>query len=510
MIALLLACQGAEAPALQAPAELEPLPAPRLLRRISLDLLGVLPTAAALDAVEADPGAIDGYVDDYLDDPRFEDRLVSLFSEHFQTRLGEFETRYFDYHLDEEQEFPFERNVADEPLRLVAHIIAEGRPWDEVVTADHTMATELLASVWPLDYPDGAAGWQEATYTDGRPAAGILATNGLWWRYQTSPSNKSRRRAATISRLLLCEDILSRPISFSGSVSLEEATDDAIWDEQACITCHSTVEPLASALFGFQWFMQYNQQEMTTYHPEREPLGEEVLGVSPAYFGEPIAGLVDLGAHISADPRFATCAVQTMASLLWRRPVELADFDRVAALRAVYLAEEAHMKPVIAAIIASETYQAGGLTADATAQTAARERTLRQLAPDQLASAIEDLTGFAWTYGNFEQLGNDEYGYRVLAGGIDGDTAVAIQQEPGLTWALVIKRLAQAAATYAVEEDVITDSVEALHWRMFAARPSDAWLAEVAALQDAAEAAGGDPLATTLAVMLRDPDFVSY
>ena len=55
-----------------------------------------------------------------------------------------------------------------------------------------------------------------ARYTDGRPAAGVLATNGLWWRYTTTDSNMNRTRAAAISRLLLCEDFMARPVSFAG------------------------------------------------------------------------------------------------------------------------------------------------------------------------------------------------------------------------------------------------------------------------------------------------------
>ena len=173
------------------------LDAPRLLRRISLDTRGVLPTLDELDAVEADPSRIDGYLDSYLDqDELFEARLVSLLSERWHTRLDTFEIQYYDYQLDTEQEFAFESAVGEEPLRLMARIAVLDRPWTDIVTADYTVANELLASVWPLDYPEGATGWQLSTYTDGRPAVGVLATNGLWWRYVTNVSNMNRSRAS--------------------------------------------------------------------------------------------------------------------------------------------------------------------------------------------------------------------------------------------------------------------------------------------------------------------------
>ena len=48
---------------------LQALDAPRLLRRISLDLRGTLPAAAELDAVAADPAALDPLIEAYLADP---------------------------------------------------------------------------------------------------------------------------------------------------------------------------------------------------------------------------------------------------------------------------------------------------------------------------------------------------------------------------------------------------------------------------------------------------------
>ena len=47
----------------------------RLLSRTSLDLRGVRPTEAEIEAVETDPAALDGLVDSFLDDDRFPERL---------------------------------------------------------------------------------------------------------------------------------------------------------------------------------------------------------------------------------------------------------------------------------------------------------------------------------------------------------------------------------------------------------------------------------------------------
>lgn len=517
------------------PAPLTALNDAQLLRRLSLDLRGVLPSEAELSELAADPTALEGMRDAWLDDPLLEDRLVSLLAERFRTRLDEFQVRYYDYRLPDSAECDFERSVGEEPLRLMARVVVEDRPWSEIVTADTTMANPILAQVWPIDWEEGAEGWQETRYNDGRPAAGILATNGLWWRYVTSKSNAGRSRAAATADLLLCADFLARPVSFTTSPSLadEDGTAAALQSEPACLACHSAVDPLAAAFFGFYPSIDYNPEELGRWHPEREAVAEDVLGVSAAWYGQPLNGLVDLGPHIAADPRFSWCAAQTFAGLLWRRPTELSDFDQIANLLEAYQDGGGTIKPLLRAITDTPEYRAGGLGPDADDGTDARERTVRLLSADQLTTAVADLTGFRWTYNDCDALANDDYGYRVLVGGVDGDKVVRPQQDPGLTWALTVKRLAQGAAVTAVEAAFagqgaggLLDGVDAdtapgtaafdaaidrIHLRLLARAPSEAERADLSSLWSEAAALGGPEAAwqVLLSAMLRDPEFVS-
>ena len=98
-----------------------PLEGPRLLRRISLDLLGVLPPIDALDAVEADPSAIQRHAAEWLQDPRLEDRMVHLLNERWHTRIDHSPViLYEEYNVfadDPANEYPVERAIMEEPLR---------------------------------------------------------------------------------------------------------------------------------------------------------------------------------------------------------------------------------------------------------------------------------------------------------------------------------------------------------------------------------------------------------
>ncbi len=508
------------------------LPAPRLLRRVSLDLLGVLPSAEDLDRVEADPDAWAEVRDDLLDDPRLEDRLVQLFADRFLTRLDTFPLSHRDYDLDDDQEHAFEVAVGEEPLRLMAHVAVNDLPWTDIVTADYALANGLLRQVWPLESDEDTDDWAVSTWTDGRPPVGILASNGLWWRYATTPFNYNRARAAAVSRLLLCEDFLERPVSFTSSPSLadEDGTEVAVREDPACLACHVTMDPLAAAFFGFWWFDIYDTQELTYYHPEREPYNEVFLGMETTYYGHPVSGLAEVGLAIAGDTRFRTCAAETVASSLWRRAVTFEDFDHIEHLRGLFEDEGLRLKTLLAAVTDSQEYGADGPLEGDDDHGAI---TVRLLQPDQLRTALEDLTGFTWTTAGFEQLGNDDLGYRTMAGGVDGTTVTSPQLGPSLSQALVARRYAEAAASHAVREELLDDTSDALlpgvdldavpgdtafddalgalTWRLFGERLGAAEREALNALWAAVEASDGadDAWAAVLSVLFRDPRMLS-
>ncbi len=537
MIWTLLACTTATVGDSEAPgARYESLPEALLLRRMSLDLRGVTPTLDELERLEQDPEALDELRREFLDDPRLEDRLVSFFAERWHTRLDEFQVGAPDYHLPGDLEFELERSVGEEPLRLMARIAYDDRPWTDIVTADHSMANPLLGQIWELDYPAGSQGWREVHYDDGRPAVGVLATNGLWWRYTTNSSNMNRSRAAAIARLLLCQDLLSRPVSLDGAIQLDEedGTAEAISTVPGCVACHATIEPLAASLFGFWTVIGYNPDELSSYHPEREQLGPVYLGVQPGYYGQPIEGLVELGAAIANDSRFYRCAAQSAAEALWRRPVGTRDFRTIDELRRGFLVDGLLYRELLVRVTDTEEYRAGALGPAATEEDLQRERTWRMQSPDQLSTSVEELTGFLWTWQGFEQLANDDPGYRVLAGGVDGWAVTRPQQDPGLTWAIFVERLAQAAAAHTVDRELVDGGARRLllqveltdrpgdpawdedlaqvYLRLFAELPSDEELSEVQEIWTQLESSEGPAEAwkLLLSALLRDPRFVGY
>ena len=526
-----LGCQPAPAPA----SVLAPLDPARLARRLSIDLRGVLPSLDELDMVDADPAALDTLREQWLADPLFEERIVQLYQEQWFTVVDGFVVSKDDYGISGPRNYEYVHSVGEEPIRIIARVIATDQAYSVITTADWTMASPTLAGIWPIAYPEGESGWQMSYYTDGRPAAGVLSANGLWWRYPTALNNNNRLRAAAIFKLLVCTDLLSRPVSLSGDVDVDQTDpSEAIRTDPACQECHASIEPVAATLFGFYPYNDQSAVELEYYHPEREALGPELLQVEPAWQGSPVSGLADLGLAIAADPLFGECAVRTIAEGLLRRELSERDAELLAAAGTSFAARE-NMKDAIRILTASEAYSAGGFTVLADAAVVAETSTRRMLVTSQLRSIADGLVGLNWSLHEYDQLDNDALGYRVLGGSVDGYDVFTPQRRPGLTSALTAQRVAEVTAALIVARDLgegatpqllygvsamtvpadpaFTDGVRAAYRRLLAVHPTDEDVAELTSAWQAVLDAGGTPedaWACVLAVLLRDAEFVTY
>lgn len=538
--ALLLTLSGAGCATDEAqPTAFRPLDAPQLLRRLSLDLRGDLPNLDELAQAEAHPEWVVAMGDEMLEGSAFERRFAALIAEQWLTRVDQFNVGALDFSLSGDIEPAFVRDIGNEAPIFLAAVAAEDLPWTEAVTADWTMTTPILRSIWPVERIDGrdstVDGWERARYTDGRPAGGVVMTNGLWWRYWSAPNNYNRTRAAAIGRLLLCDDWLTRPVHIDPAADVGPSDlEEAVRTQTACVGCHDSLDPLASALFGFWWFDLYDPLEMRAYHPEREFLGPRYLDVEPAWFGRAMDGPADLGRRIAEDPRFTRCTAQRTAQSYWRRTLDDEDFATVGALVTEFEGGGLTMRSLVRAVTHHPEYGAAGFVADADADDAVA--TLRVLQPSQLATIIQTLTGYTWTEAGYTQLDNDTLGYRVLAGGVDGAGVTVPSEQPTVTRALVLQRVAEAAASHVVDRDFGADrsdrrllteveasdgpddatfaaQLELLHRRMHGHDPSPAELAEELALAERLLADGAESAAVWKALielMIRDPAFWSY
>lgn len=199
-----------------------------------------------------------------------------------------------------------ERNLPWDDLWLDSVYRTNLRPGDDAPYA--TMGVKPIADL--VSFPRG----------DDR-VAGLITTRKFIDRYQNSSLNKSRRRAAAIFRIFLCDDMM--PVIPPEGGGRDERLDDAFPDQAdphvrelleelarsnndvhgrqpACMSCHSKLDPMGRTFQGVGMAL----------HP-RPFKGQLVFkGDDGRQVNEPVSGLGSLMAALVRQPEYRSCQVR--------------------------------------------------------------------------------------------------------------------------------------------------------------------------------------------------------
>ena len=439
------------------------LTAPEHLIRAAMALRGMRPSPEELTAVTEDPTALEGIIDDYLETPEFGATMRELHNEAFFTR--DFALPAVSG-LSSYSSGRVMRSIGDEPLRLVEHVVMEDRPYTEIVTADYTVADDVVAAAFGLAYDATGPAWQETHYVDGRPHAGVLTSSTMFLRHISAGQNWQRGRANMVSRSLLCDDFLERDIIVDTSIDLSDpaVVRDAVVANPACAGCHQTLDPLAS----YFWPMDANvnigriaSYPLDMYDDAKVGRWRGTSGRPPSFYGQAGSTLTDLGGLIAEDPRFSLCASRRFFSYFSEMPLADVPLDVVARFQTVLEESGMSAKELAKAIVLSDEFRIAYAPDDGGANELIGYKKAR---PEQLGRLIEDLTGFRWLIdstvavrgaplGRVDLLENDVVGYRVLSGGIDSELVLTPSHTTNATSSLVLRGIAAEAAGFTVVSD---------------------------------------------------------
>jgi hypothetical protein len=438
------------------------------LTRISLALRGMRPSVADLEAVDANPDAIAGIVDRYLETPAFAETVKEL---HNETLLMRIEVPQFTYPaigpLAGKTAREINTGKFDEPLRLIEDIVMNDQPYTKIVTADYTMTNEVTAAMWGMTHTGAPDAWTRSELPDARPKLGILSSNAIYDRYRSAGFNFNRGRANFISRALLCHDFLASDIMVDTSVDLSDpdVVANAVVANKTCAGCHQTLDPLASYLFTYRNTLapvSVDAYPVTYYSPATANRWMTANKRPPMFFGASTGNMTGLGTAIANDPRFAMCTAKRFASYFTEVPQNEVSGPWIARLQDVLVESNWNAKALTKAIMLSDEFR---VSHDKDAERAETTVGALKLRPEQLHRMIRDLTGFTWStnsgsnlrgipYGNANLLESDFIGFRVLAGGIDSYFVTDYVHTMNATSSLVAKAAAAAAADFVVEHDL--------------------------------------------------------
>lgn len=353
------------------------------LRRVSLDLLGRLPTDAELaqahdeagfDAVMLSNTAQVNGSEAYLNDEAFYQRMRTAWNDLLltdryvsgdgcdQRALNMISSNDFPNRgaynggssggldccgMDRDnpmcapvRDFALQANnaVAREPINLIDHVIRTNRPFTEILTANYVMANPQSAHVYGLDsqvpggnvYGDANSLFEARIHYDRRvddtttepvdfPHAGVLSTAAFLNRYPTTPTNRNRHRARMVQSFFLATDILKVGERPIDATASEALVMTPTMNYGPCVTCHSINDPIAGAFRGFYDNRTGSQWRFDPHDPWHTDM------VPPGYAGEDMPGaeysrsLQWLAPRIAQDQRFAASVVRFVYTTLTGR-----------------------------------------------------------------------------------------------------------------------------------------------------------------------------------------------
>ena len=97
--------------------------------------------------------------------------------------------------------------------------------------------------------------------------------------------------------------------------------------------------------------------EALYYHPERELIGEQLMGVAPGWYGVRVNSFAEVAVHLANDSRFRQCAVENFSQVLLRRKAQFEDFPTTKKLVADFEANQLQVKSLILAITELPEYR---------------------------------------------------------------------------------------------------------------------------------------------------------
>lgn len=460
----------------------------RLLRRITLSLVGRLPLTEESKAIEQDGFmALDRILDSILCQDAFyvrlkegfndifltigiEDNAETLLSyDHFEkTRLW-YQTHDFSHLPESERERAgwklaavYRDALLREPLELIAYIVRNEKPFSELATADYIMVSPYTARGYgifdqikdqfrniedPFEYIPARLGALKSR--DGKvqesetglyPHAGFLSMFHYLRRYPSTETNRNRLRARMFYQHFLGIDIMQLAPRSSDASAVASKFQIPTMQAADCVVCHKIIDPVAGIFQDFNFQGELGPRKDGWYQ-DMFPPGFEAETLPAQQRWRATQWLAERTVN---DPRFPIAMCEHVYFIMFGRkvlqPPEDIDDPYFNSKRRAYLEQRKmirqvanrfkesnfNLKEAFKAIVKTDFYRA-----DAALATSENPQRLAELEDVGLVALItpEQLDRkihaiFGKPWGRFQEE------YKILYGGIDSITVTERNADP--------------------------------------------------------------------------------
>jgi len=318
--------------------------ASKTYRRASLYLTGDIPSRSKVLGMQgASNATLRNEIIQLMDGDGFKAFLKNganarLNSRHLLANSGAVGT-YNKYYLknvsSSESRNTVRRDLAEEPLEIIANVVMNNRPYSEILTANYTMVSQYTDESFNTGLNLAAGQWQQsrnsgqdvktpstffadatgASRITNYPHAGVLTTWSYLSKYGTTATNRNRARARWTLYHFLGFDIEKLA---ARAISINDVADESnpTLNNPACTVCHTTLDPVAGAFKFFHERIGYKASgtdSLDRRYRNRNPgvdWYQDML--PPGYNNQTASGdpLQWLAQRIVEDNRFASGAVK--------------------------------------------------------------------------------------------------------------------------------------------------------------------------------------------------------
>ncbi len=307
------------------------------LRKAAITLAGRFPTDAELGQADSEEG-FDKAVLALTNEELFYDRLREIWNDALLTERildagvgGVFGNAPEQYDATHPGYTPEGRgwataSVTQEPMRFIEYVVRSNLPFSDVVAGTYVVANPYTAKMYGLPHelpasPENFLAWKRIDFSPvqnltvagapkvvAMPSAGVLSTPSFLTRWETTRTNKGRKRARIVLKNFLATDIFKfaqRPVDSTALTSVQNPTSNS----PMCSVCHTVIDPIAGGFRGFDELTMSRFAPDDKWHDDMLPPGVNSVQMPPSSYG---AAIMWLGAQIPNDARFGISVAQVM------------------------------------------------------------------------------------------------------------------------------------------------------------------------------------------------------
>lgn len=371
--------------------------------------------------------------------------------------------------------------IARAPLALIEHVVANNRPFTEILTADYLMVNPYSAVIFGVNAGDANFPFSSDTnqanhdVDDFRPVsnlmqqagdqaqvplAGVIATHAFLARYPSTNTNVNRKRARYVFDYFLGVDI--EGLAARDGLDLDNVIGAVpTYEDPQCTVCHVVMDPIAGLFTKRDNGGEYDEDnsfrhnQTTSGVPRMVPAGYSLDPADLLPTSEQNQPLRWMAQRMAADDRFAARTVRTVLSGLTgieaTAPTTIAFINET---KNRFVASNYDFKRLVKDIVLSDYFRAQNLAVTEAPSEYVDVGTGRLLTPEELDRRIRAVTqaNYDWRGPNSNSgLGGRHY---LLYGGIDSDEVTTRTTEPTSLMDGVQERIANQVACERVANDL--------------------------------------------------------